>query len=134
MAWGLGPFGPSELQLVGGKIATDIPLLFFSLPLSLLFLFLSLFIILSYFVMVGGGGDSWDPRPFRPLICFFPPPFFSPSSSSSSSFFPFLSSSPFPSFPSLSFFFLRGGGGGGKALPAPGSASAFRGVAAPVVS
>ena len=130
--WGRGGKGLStpDPHVVGGKIATDIPLLFFFLPLFfpslyLLFsFFLSLSFLLSYFVDGGGGEEAtaWEARPFRPH----------PRSPSSPSFLlPFLS---FPFSPlslsllfllslSLSLFFGGGGGGGGQGpLGPPGSA------------
>ena len=114
---------PPDPQSVGEKIATDIPLLFFPLllffpsPFSPLFLLSFPFLpSLLFFDWGGGGGNSLGGKSFCPPspISFFPLFF-----SSSSSFFPFLSSFPFPSFPSLSLFlFFCGRGGGGGARPA----------------
>ena len=116
-------------QLVGGKIATDTPLLFFSsspifLPFISFFFLFSLHFLPSLLFLWWGRGRQQPGRqgPFAP-----PPPLdllLPLFCSSPSSFFPFLSS--FPSFPSFSlslslslffrrgestFFFFLGGGG-----------------------
>ena len=86
-----------------------------SFPLSSLFLFsFPLFPFLLFFDWGGGGGgNSLGGKSFCP-----PPPIsFFPLFFSSFTFFPFLSSFPFPSFPSLSLLFFCGGGGGKARSP-----------------
>ena len=118
--WGAGaraspPPPPTELQLVGGKLLTDIPLFFSSLlPLFSFFLSLSFDPSLLFFDVGGGGGAGvvttgrQGPSPPPPISFFFPFYFlffhfpFSPLS-----LLFVLSLSLFSVFP-----FFRGGGGG----------------------
>ena len=118
------------------KIATDIPLLFFSSSsffpsLYVLFsFFLSLSLLLSLFFAGGEGAERQQLRRQGP----FGSPF---TFSFTSSFFPILSSFPFHFFSfslSLSLSFGggggRGGGGGTRHLRPPGSAPAWRCIVA----
>ena len=110
------PPPPSDLHLVGGKIATDIPLLpILSFPLSPLYLFSFPFLSSLLFFYWGGGEGGGKSFPRSPSSLFF----FSSSSSffSLSLLFPFFSFSLSPFF--FFFFFFFAGGGGAKARSAP---------------